>query len=473
MIGVFNALGMIASAQRGLAVDGSRIADVSANLAGIEDRESELGPAGNSKPPAWNFHFQNTDILQGDLPFQAKYSGPNSLDAKGEAQNTETLDAYIGRRLWKGAEAHVDGLVWRGFGLSQTFGVEAFPSGEAYKYGTATPYFMLARAFVRQVWGLGVPQEDVPDTELTLAGKQDVKRITLTVGRFTPTDVIDTNAYANSARTQFMNWGLINNLTWDYPADAVGFDSGLTAELNQPTWTLRYSYFLMPTIPNTFTGEDQFLMWPHEGSTGPIFKDWGMNLELEQRYSLRGHPGAIRYQAWLNEANMATYSDAAAILRAGGPNADWEAARSFRYKHGFGLNWEQELSKTVGLFSRAGFNDGREEGWAFTDVTWTASFGASVKGDAWKRSGDTLGIGGIVSGASSQEQAFLQAGGTGILAGDGALTYAPEEAVETYYDTRLFRDARVAFDYQLAVNPAFNTARGPVSVFGVRLHYEF
>jgi hypothetical protein len=47
----------------------------------------------------WNFHAQNTDIIQGDPSFPAKYSGPNSLDSRGEIQETVTLDLFAGARL--------------------------------------------------------------------------------------------------------------------------------------------------------------------------------------------------------------------------------------------------------------------------------------------------------------------------------------------------------------------------------------
>ena len=61
---------------------------------------------------------------------------------------------------------------------------------------------------------------------------------------------------------------------------------------------------------------------------------------------------------------------------------DISAARAYRYKYGFGLNWEQEMAKNVGLFSRLGWNDGHEEAWTFTDANWSASLGVSVKGQA-------------------------------------------------------------------------------------------
>jgi high affinity Mn2+ porin len=425
------------------------------------------------KPQDWNWHFQNTDIAQGYPAFRAQYSGPNSLSDRGEVQHTETLDLYLGKSLWKGAEIHADGLSWQGFGLSKTLGVEGFPNGDAYKYGTATPYLMVARLFIRQTFGLGGEKEDVADTPLTLAGQQDVRRITVAVGRFSPTDASDTNAYASSPHTQFMNWGLINNLTWDYAADSVGYAPGFTVELNQPKWALRYGCFIMPAIPNSFTGDDEFLMWPHEGQFGPIFREWAMNTEWERRYAIKDHPGTLRVEAWLNQAHMATYDAATEILRTDGPGADWQAARSFRYKHGFGVNWDQELSKNLGAFSRLGWNDGIEEAWAFTDATWVGSAGLSVKGDAWHRSGDTFAVAGILSGASTDEQRFLEAGGTGILDGDGKLSYSPEAVLETYYQRELRKNIWIALDYQFVANPAFNADRGPVSIFGIRLHGEF
>ena len=425
-----------------------------------------------------NWHVQNTDIEQGDWGFPAKYSGPQSLKSKGEQRETVTLDLFAGVRLWRGAEAHVDGLVWQGFGLSKTFGIEDFPNGDAYKIGTETPYLMFARLFIRQTIGLGGEQEDVPDDQLTLAGKQDISRLTFTIGRFTPLDIFDRNTYAQDPHTQFMNWAMAGNLTWDYSADPVGYTTGIAVELNQPKWSLRYGFFQMPSVQNYFTEEDQVLMWRPSGGTGsagadgPFLRAWGMVVEFERRYSINAHPGAIRFMPWLNEADMASNHAATAILLAKGPGADISAAQAYRYKYGFGLNWEQEVAENVGLFSRLGWNDGHEQAWTYSDASWTASLGVSVKGDRWQRPGDTFGLAGIVSGASRSNQKFLEAGGLGILAGDGALTYGSEKVLETYYDFQIWKTIHAAVDYQFISNPAFNRDRGPVSVFGVRLHWE-
>jgi high affinity Mn2+ porin len=428
---------------------------------------------------SWNLHVQNTDIVQGDPGFPAKYSGPQSLNSKGEVQETVTTDLFAGVRLWRGAEAHVDGLMWQGFGLSKTFGIEAFPNGDAYKIGTTTPYFMFARLFIRQTIGLGGEQEAVPDDQLTLAGKQDISRLTFTIGRFSPLDIFDHNTYAQDPQTQFLNWALVGNLAWDYPADSVGYTTGFGVELNQPKWALRYGFFQMARVQNSLTGDDQFLMWRPSGAPGsagaygPFLHDWGMMAEFERRYSVNAHPGAIRFMPWLNEADMASNHAAISILKAGGAGADISAAQAYRYKYGFGLNWEQEVAKNIGLFSRLGWNDGHEQAWAYTDVNWTASLGVSVRSDAWQRPDDTFGLAGIVSGASRENQKFLAAGGLGILAGDGALNYGWEKVVETYYDCKIWKTLRVAVDYQFIADPAFNRDRGPVSVFGTRLHVEF
>ena len=196
-------------------------------------------------------------VAQGDPGFPAQYSGPNSLNSVGERQATVTADLFAGVRLWSGAEVHADFMMWQGFGLTQTFGIEEFPNGDAYKAGTAIPDFMAAHLFIRQTFGLGGEQEDVPDGPLTLAGKQDISRLTFTVGRITATDIFDNNTYAHDPHTQFLNWAAITNLTWDYPADRVGYTTGLAVELNQPEWTLRYGFFQMPGVQNGFTADDR------------------------------------------------------------------------------------------------------------------------------------------------------------------------------------------------------------------------
>ena len=254
---------------------------------------SDTVSGANGPGRIWNFHVQNTDIVQGYPAFPAQYSGPQSLPISGEMRETVSLDFMVGVRLWRGAEAYIDGLTWQGFGLNNVLGVEGFPSGEAYRIGTAVPNGTIARLFIRQTINFGGEQEDVPDDQLKLARKEDISRLTFTFGRFAAPDIFDNNAYANDPRTQFMNWTLVNNETWDYPADVIGYDTGLAVELNQPKWTLRYGFFQVPSMQNSFTAEDQVLTWPYHSSAhdGPFFRAWAMVTEFERRYGVNAHPG--------------------------------------------------------------------------------------------------------------------------------------------------------------------------------------
>ncbi|MDB6068469.1 MAG: hypothetical protein JWR26_4677 [Pedosphaera sp.] len=415
-------------------------------------------PLADSKEQRWNWHVQNTDILDWHPGFPAKYSGPHSLSSGPEVQETVSLDLIAGARLWHGAEFHADGLIWQGFGFSKTFGAEGFPNGEAFRAGTESPNIVFARLFVRQTIGFGGDQEALADQDLNLAGMQDISRLTVTLGKFSAKDVFDNNAYANNPRTQFLNLGLTANEAWDYPADSLGFATGIALELNQPHWTVRYGFFQVPRFSNGLAQDKSYL------------RAWAMVTEFERRYSIGGHPGAVRLLGFLNQAHMGSYRD---TLNNPSFNEDITLTRAYRNKFGFGLNWEQELAKSIGAFVRLGWSDGRNEAWMFSDVDRAASFGLSVKGDSWHRPQDTFGVAGVISGISQVHRDFFAAGGLGIFAGDGRLNYGLEQIAETYYDFEICKAMHGALDYQFIANPAFNRDRGPVSVLSARIHVSF
>jgi high affinity Mn2+ porin len=195
-----------------------------------------------------------------------------------------------------------------------------------------------------------------------------------------------------------------------------------------------------------------------------------MVTEFERRYTVNGHPGTVRFLAYLNSAHMGSYQKAVdSPIRP----ADIVATRAYRYKYGFGLNVEEEIIKNFGAFARLGWSDGRNEAWTFADVDRTATLGVSVKGESWCRPSDTAGLAGVLNGISPVHQQFFEAGGTGILGGDGALNYAWEKVIETYYDFQVWKTLHATLDYQFVVNPAYNRDRGPVSILGARVHLEF
>ena len=277
-------------------------------------------------------------------------------------------------------EFHADLLMWQGFGLSNTFGIEVDPNGDAYKAGTTIPRFMFSRFFIRQTIGLGGEQEDVPDGQLTLASKQDVSRVTITAGRMSMADIFDRNTYNHDPHTQFFGFSAINP-AWDYPSDTVGYTTGIAIELNQPDWAVRFGWYQMPNTPNGFTSEDRILMWPiapgEVTDDGEFWKEWGMMLELERRWKIDEHPGAIRFQFWLERGLWASYNQATAFLRANPSGSNIPqgvetnisaSAFDYRWKYGFGINWEQEVAKNLGIFGRFGWQDGQTAAATYTDV---------------------------------------------------------------------------------------------------------
>jgi high affinity Mn2+ porin len=147
--------------------------------------------------------------------------------------------------------------------------------------------------------------------------------------------------------------------------------------------------------------------------------------------------------------------------------------RAYRVKYGFGLNWEQEVTKELGMFARLGWNDGQTESWAFTAMDRLAELGFLLKGKCWCRPNDQVGLAYAMGGLAKIHHEYLAAGGLDFIIGDGALNYGPEQILEVYYNVAVIKGIFVTVDFQEVINPAYNRDRGPVSIGTVRVHYEF
>jgi high affinity Mn2+ porin len=408
----------------------------------------------------WGIHGQTTYTQQYATPFHSPYLGPNSLISN---QSRETWDAtlFAGVRLWDGAELWFNPELDQGFGLSSSVGAAGFPSGEAYKVGRDYPYFRLHRAFIRQTINLGGEKEKVEADLNQLPGEQTANRLVVTVGKFAAPDIFDSNRYAHDPKNDFLNWTLIDAGTYDYAADAWGFSYGAVAEWYQDFWTIRAGLFDLSIEPNS-----QLL--------DPTFSQFQYNVELEERHQLFGQPGKLKLTGFLSRGRMGHFNDAINLALETGSPADIAAVRRYDSRGGLSLNLEQQVTTDVGLFARAGFARGDIEPYEFTDVDQTVSGGLSIAGKQWGRPNDTWGVAGVVNNITQIHQEFLNAGGTGILVGDGQLPHpGPEQIIETYYSYALPQSWKLTFDYQYIVNPAYNRDRGPVSVFGTRLHWQF
>jgi high affinity Mn2+ porin len=412
-------------------------------------------------------HGQATYVQQSYPAFFSPYQGTNSLS--GAAQSKETFDLTLstGVKLWQGAEFWANPEIDQGFGFNGTHGAAGFPSAESYKLGSSTPYARVQRAFLRQTINLGGETEQIDDDFYQFKGTRSTDRLVITVGRFGIIDIFDTNRYANNPKADFLNWTVINAGTFDYAGDGWGYSYGAAAEWYTGRWTLRAGVFDLSATPAGGVS-------PLGYALDPTFQQFQMVGEIEERHDLWGQPGKIKLTGFLSRGSAGEFSNAVTLSQLTGMPADINAVRSYTSRGGVSLNVEQQVTESIGAFLRAGWADGQIEPWDFTDVDRTVSGGLSISGRLWNRPDDTIGVAGVINGISNAHIAFLNAGGLGILVGDGQLpNYRTEKIFETYYSYALTPSTRLTFDYQFMVNPAYNADRGPVNFFAGRAHWQF
>jgi high affinity Mn2+ porin len=430
-------------------------------LAGYTPHALADEPADTSMPTEerFAFHGQLTYVEQETDSFKAPYAGPNSLSPDQGRESTD-LTLFAGARLWPGAEVWINPEIDEGFGLDNTLGVAGFPSGEAYKVGKNRPYFRLQRLLVRETVDLDGDREPVAADINQLGGSRSTNRWVFTVGKFSVVDIFDNNQYAHDPRGDFLNWGAVETGSFDYVADAWGYTVGAAAEWYQGVWTARAGVFDGSNVPNSEHLEPGI----HEGQ---------VDLELERRHEILGHPGKVLLTAYGTRARLGLLDEAVEIAQVTGNPVDIAAIRTLRNRFGADVSLEQELSKDLGMFARVGKSTGNVETYDFSDIDRSVAAGLSLKGAHWARAEDTVGLAGIVNDISAAREQFLNAGGLGILVGDGQLPHpGPEQILETYYKAALFAHADLTFDYQWVDHPGYNRDRGPVSIFAVRIHAQ-
>jgi high affinity Mn2+ porin len=424
--------------------------------------DATQAPTDDSGAEQWAIHGQTTYTQQFQPAFRSSFQGPQSLPAAANGRETFDATIYAGFRPWHGAEIWINPEADQGFGLGNSFGVAGYLSGEAYKVGQTDPYYRMARAFFRQTIDLGGDTQKVDPDLNQLGGTQTANRLVLTVGKLSVVDIFDTNKYAHDPRSDFLNWSIIDAGSFDYAADAWGSTYGAAAEWYQDWWTIRVGLFDMSATPNSIA------------LSLPLFHQDQLDTELEERHTLWGQPGKLKFLYWLTRGNLGDYEDALTLAAATGTTPSTAAVRSYRSKYGVVLNLEQQLTPDLGMFARAGWTQGGVEEVDFTDINQTLSIGLSLAGTRWGRPDDTVGLAGVANQISHNAKAYLAAGGLGGIIGDGQLPQAgPEQILETYYSYAAFSFAKVSGDYQFVNNPAYNRQRGPVSVFALRLHVEY
>lgn len=409
---------------------------------------------------AWGLHSQFTLVDQLHPSFSAPYSGRNSLNPAYSDNETTDITLFAGMRVSGSGEIWINPEIDQGFGLSDTLGMAGFPSGEAYKVGANAHYLRLPRFFYRKTISLGGNEERLESDANQLSGTVTSDNLVLTLGKFSVVDVFDANAYAHDPRMDFMNWSILESGAFDYAADAWGYTYGASLEWTRSWWTMRGGLFDMSKTPNST-------------KLDPTFAQHEWVAEFEERHSFLGHPGKLKLLGFVNFAKMGSYGEALQLAKLSGSAPDTSLVSRGTSRPGMALNIEQELSPEIGAFLRASYNDGAEQSYDFTEINRSVSAGLSMKGSRWGRGGDTFGLATAINGLSGAARDYFAAGGMGILIGDGRLDYGPERILESYYLLRTGDHVFVTFDYQHVANPAYNRDRGPVNIYGMRLHLEY
>jgi hypothetical protein len=446
-------------------------------LAGSTWAQSESPPSDRAKaapiadvePHDTWYHVggQATFIEQFLFPFHSPYSGPHSLPSEHQGRMSQTYTLYLGARPFSELEAFVDPEMARGKAIGESLGLAGITNGDVIRNPSLGQDPYLARYFLRWSIPTGGEMERVEASDHEIAGVRPTDRLVLSAGKLGSNDIFDVNSYANSTRTQFMNWALINNAAYDYAADTRGYTHGIALEWIHPDWALRLGTFQMPTTAN---GSDLSTDLAHAR---------GDQVEGEYHAHLRGDehdPLIMRLLGYRNLADAGTYRTAIALGQQTGTTPDITAVRQpGSVKYGVGLNLEQALADegATGVFMRLCWNDGSTESFAYTEADRSLSIGTQIGGVHWNRPDDRVGIAFAVNSLSAPHKDYLAAGGLGFLLGDGKLNYATEQIFESYYAWQFCRFAIASLDAQLISNPGYNQDRGPVTVISLRMHLAF
>jgi hypothetical protein len=414
----------------------------------------------HSDDTPWWLSGQINLVNQWHGAFPSLYQGENSFRPVAEPTLSRVWTIYAGVQLTSRFEVLLDVESAGGRGLSDALGLAGFTDLDVVRNPDlgAAPY--VARVQVHLTVPLSREKMRASRGPMSLATTVPVRRLDIRIGKLSVVDTFDVNSVGSDSHLQFLNWTIDNNGAYDYAADTRGYTYGAIIDYEAPRWSLRGAEALMPTVANG------------------IVLDWnlrharGENLELE----LRPREGVVvRLLTFMNHANMGSYDEAIRAFEAGtDEKPDIEAHRvEGRGKAGVGINAEYALPSGVRLFGRAGWNDGRNESFAYTEVDHTAEIGGDVSGRRWNRPFDRVGAAAVSNGLSSLHRDYLRLGGSGFLLGDGTLTYGRETIVETYYTAHLWRGVFASADVQHIVSPGYNRDRGPVTVGTIRLHVDF
>ena len=436
----------------------------------VTENATPLTLAPHSEFARWWVPCQANIILQWHSSFPAKYSGANSLQSRAENATSQLFTLYTGLEITHTTEVLVDIESAGGHGISDALGLADFTNLDVVRNPSlgASPY--LARFIVRQVIPLTKEHIPVARGPLGILTSLPARRIEIRAGKFSLVDFFDANSSGSDSHLQFLGWTVDNNGAYDYAANTRGYTDGVIFEYDDRRWSVRFAETLMPKDANGI----------HLDADNTRAR--AENIEFEYRGNLlgslhAGRVGVIRLLGYVNHANMGSYRQAINAFLSGAdklPAPDITKHRQQgRIKYGFGMNFEQELTRRARVFGRFGWGEGHNESFAYTEVDQAILVGGDYKGDQWKRPNDRVGGALALNALSGDHRQYLALGGLGFLLGDGNLRYGREQVFEGYYTLHVWRGIFASLDLQHITNPGYNQDRGPVFVPSLRLHVDF
>ena len=403
-------------------------------------------------------------ISQWHPAFHSPYQGRNSLSPEAQDATSRVLTLYTGLRLTNTAELLCDIQETGGHGIGEALGLAGFTNLDVVRNPTLSKAPYVARLMWHQIIRLSSEDTVSIRTPYSLFSRLPVRRLEIRFGKFGLADFFDYNNYGTDSNLQFMNWTVDNNGAYDYAADTRGFTFAAMFEYHDRHWSARFAEALMPKVANGI----------HLDADLSRARAENMEFEIHRSVFFK-QEGILRLLAYVNHANMGSYRQAIDNFLAGVTPVPEITAHPLQTtsKYGFGGNFEQPFNNWLGLFGRWGWNEGRHESYAYTEVDATVELGVGASGVRWGRKFDRAGVAFVSNGISRDHQEYLALGGLGFLLGDGRLNYGREKIVETYYTLHAWRGVYPSFGFQYVANPGYNRDRGPVLVPSLRLHLEF
>lgn len=324
---------------------------------------------------------QSNFIFQTHPGFHASYSGEHSLSPHYEKATSRVLTLYTGMRLNNSTEILVDVEEAGGSALSQGFGLAGDTNLDIVRNPLLSKAPYLGRGMIHKVFALSKDKVENQRNWLSLFDELPRRRLEVRFGKFSMPDFFDINSVGSDTHFQFANWTIDNNGAWDYAADTRGYTVGALADYEDRNWGFRFAEALMPKVAN---GIDV------------VWKPWqahAENFEYELRHgALPGKAGVVRLLAYTNSANMGIYRDQILLAEQTDTTPDitahpWQITR----KYGFGINFEQNLTSHLTAFARFGWDNGKTESFAYTEVDQTFAQGIGANGSWWNRKQENQG----------------------------------------------------------------------------------